>query len=844
MIFDDEKEASQVAEKEAEHAHTHHSRTRTAVVILHNRSEYLALHYGGLTFQSGQIAAHTAHGPGKPPSNLIYPKQHMVWVAAAKPVSMFTGVCGVLQFFGDFVAGAEASGMHHSQSRPESPEQRQPKASHRLGVRISLVFNNPYAGDYKSFLNAEPETLEIPHGQSVCEVVRYSAIAASEAADYYMMMHPHGGSFCIPVPLNAEPSSPILSPTTEQSGTYAPPRCGMARRFLRFLYAPVTNRIQRFIVSDFEVDFANILRPMPAPNLHHREAVTASRADGQRRPSAGADDVKYKPSPPQQVELHSLGVRILQYNVFLRPNIVSLDGQMARAVRIPQAIAAFCRPLDPLAVTSTTKSSDGSEGSIFNRIKLVHHKGISSNEESPDGTPPISPFTSSTNPTSSGNVGAVPSMSQLNADIVVLNECFILKDAVAKEFAKYGFLYSTNVIKHPLALNGGIVIFAKHPIVDARQFVFPSAASTGSDALVAKGIMYARVRKSVWLSDGRVATKDIHVFAAHLQAWDEPASIEMRLKQIRLMKLFTHQFHFGPCDSVLYVGDFNVPRRRAEEFDRMTETLQVCVPTFYGGLGTQCPMNDMAGRDGGDFLDYCGEWLDYILVSRAHCPPLRYVADSYTFDEDTLSEQAIPITANALMARDAADKRSPLPAPNPPLAASLGSSVSEEDGQRLLKSHSFHSRVSSATSFGVSNTSFAHYHSTAGYIDCARFVSCCVSKRLYVPSAMFLEVLPQFKAIEPFTVTWSRWSKEKRDLTDLSDHYPVFLEYQAPIFTPDWGLTAAAKDKLSHRHAFPHSASQIPEPTTSSTTEVAPLMDRLHSTSNEDFRDEGKSTST
>ena len=311
---------------------------------------------------------------------------------------------------------------------------------------------------------------------------------------------------------------------------------------------------------------------------------------------------------PNTCVIPSVTLNILQYNVFLRPYVVSYDGQHERAERIPKCIVEAVTPLG----------------------------------------------------------------QRLQTDVVVLNEAFIETNVLESEFAKCGFAYHTAAVGSWTApCNSGIMIFSKHPIVEQNSIVFGMSNASGSDALAAKGVVHAEIVKST--VEGIPCS--FHVFATHLQAWNDPKSFSVRKKQLRILKGFVRQYCLSPLDIVLFCGDFNIPSRDSLQVDALS-SLNLVWPSFQGGCGTQLPTNELAGRDGGKFETECGDWIDYIFSSSEHRLP--------------------------------------------------------------------------ATGHGVS-----------------------------------LWALPDFRSRDSFEVPWSRWTRTKKALTDLSDHYPVFCSLTFPLFPPN-----------------------------------------------------------
>jgi len=228
--------------------------------------------------------------------------------------------------------------------------------------------------------------------------------------------------------------------------------------------------------------------------------------------------------------------------------------------------------------------------------------------------------------------------------VIAINEAFIetLRDQMLNNFAQFGWFSSTKVLKSRQLLNGGILILSKWPVIKQAQIGFSSAATQGSDALVAKGINYAHIRKT--LENGQ--QKDFHIFATHFQAWNSSGSRKCRVLQAIEMKNFVdaQMIEDGP---VIFAGDFNVDSYQYPG-DLVTLLDNLCAG-MPGRLGLEVEAgprqqftsdssnNNLVGRDGAakDWncedlynsspylaLNCPCEWLDYIFYSKEYQLPV------------------------------------------------------------------------------------------------------------------------------------------------------------------------------------------------------------------------------
>lgn len=244
-------------------------------------------------------------------------------------------------------------------------------------------------------------------------------------------------------------------------------------------------------------------------------------------------------------------------------------------------------------------------------------------------------------------------------DLWVFTECFdhrsrkVLLDKLAETG---GYFFSTPTVGHKRLtkgkylrklINGGVLVASKYPILSVRIKLFGDA-SCGADRLADKGVLYCKILKEGLL---------VHVFATHLQAWNDAPSRAMRKTQLLTIKSFMHSLSIDPeNDCVLIVGDLNVDfwlNRSSGEYDEMLELLDVQDPAVVArneredSLVEEKSQNPNPAQIGvcverakrrakysfdkrlnalaADGLSSDGslELLDYVLVSRGHRQPSR-----------------------------------------------------------------------------------------------------------------------------------------------------------------------------------------------------------------------------
>lgn len=241
-----------------------------------------------------------------------------------------------------------------------------------------------------------------------------------------------------------------------------------------------------------------------------------------------------------------------------------------------------------------------------------------------------------------------------DCDVWVFTECFDhrARAVLLDKLQSAGYLYTSPTVGHKQVkrenmrklLNGGVLIASKYPIVNVRIRLFKSVC-TGADAMADKGVLYCQILKRGLI---------IHVFATHLQAWNDPASRAVRRAQLEIVTDFMRSMAIDPAnDPVFFVGDLNVDYWLNEtngEHGEMLEILHAMDPSV------QCEHARDSHDENGviqttkqtdpslDFKRACKhsfdrrvnplasdglssdgslELLDYVLVSRSHRQPSR-----------------------------------------------------------------------------------------------------------------------------------------------------------------------------------------------------------------------------
>jgi endonuclease/exonuclease/phosphatase family metal-dependent hydrolase len=242
---------------------------------------------------------------------------------------------------------------------------------------------------------------------------------------------------------------------------------------------------------------------------------------------------------------HVTSFTIVQYNILDRPFWVGHDGQRERVCRIPQALARHIT-------------------------------------------------------------------SQEHVDAIVFNESFVGMCApdlrMTEILTYYGWShYLPRLSTWWKPSNGGIFIASRWPIMASQTMVY--RACSFSDCLAAKGVQYAKIKKTV---GGR--SKSFHLFGTHLQGYLGINVPAVRRQQLQEMAEFVAQQRIPADEPVLLAGDFNTRGPSGQVFQDLVDILRVDVPTIVGERrATMDVDNTLVGR--GPW------WVDYVLPSAVHQQP-------------------------------------------------------------------------------------------------------------------------------------------------------------------------------------------------------------------------------
>lgn len=225
-----------------------------------------------------------------------------------------------------------------------------------------------------------------------------------------------------------------------------------------------------------------------------------------------------------------------------------------------------------------------------------------------------------------------------DVNVLVLNE-LIPSDfyrIIVPRLQDAGFVHVSRRLRDISTVDGGVFVFTKtdSPIRHCETMLFGEVCS-GSDCIAAKGVVYTKIH----LQERHI----IHVFATHLQAWNEH---RVREEQLTLIQKFMTERRISRQEPVLLCGDLNIDLYVARShLDHLLHSLHLVLPPLdpSGNAFTVSVNNSLVGLDDparyqtADYPNGCldvhletyscpccvNELIDYTLYSSRHKRPIH-----------------------------------------------------------------------------------------------------------------------------------------------------------------------------------------------------------------------------
>mmetsp|Transcript_3816 Transcript_3816/g.7287 ORF Transcript_3816/g.7287 Transcript_3816/m.7287 type:complete len:381 (-) Transcript_3816:2087-3229(-) len=191
----------------------------------------------------------------------------------------------------------------------------------------------------------------------------------------------------------------------------------------------------------------------------------------------------------------------------------------------------------------------------------------------------------------------------------------------------------------PKILSGGCTILSRYPMVDTDSLIYSDSLMCSIDAVVAKGVLYALIRLP--------SSELLHVFTTHMQAGDGREGHIVRMRQLdQALDFIRRKLEIAPGSSAVLCGDFNINSRTgatdgssSAEWCETMERLNGSEPSDHrwmdliltdhsthlvtSGDAIEAPDGSILVRElqlGGTSGRGCRKCLDYILFRRGSSP--------------------------------------------------------------------------------------------------------------------------------------------------------------------------------------------------------------------------------
>ncbi|KAF0757819.1 hypothetical protein AaE_004139 [Aphanomyces astaci] len=150
-------------------------------------------------------------------------------------------------------------------------------------------------------------------------------------------------------------------------------------------------------------------------------------------------------------------------------------------------------------------------------------------------------------------------------DVVLLQEMFAIGSSRLHRLLSFandhGLAYHAGSVYPSLwsrqLVDGGLLILSRYPICQTKSHQFRD--SCGSDALAAKGVVYAQLQIE---SQGTL----LDVFTTHTQAGQGQVATSIRWRQIQELAWFVHTTRTDATTPAILGGDFNLDARHNVDF--------------------------------------------------------------------------------------------------------------------------------------------------------------------------------------------------------------------------------------------------------------------------------------
>ena len=202
-------------------------------------------------------------------------------------------------------------------------------------------------------------------------------------------------------------------------------------------------------------------------------------------------------------------------------------------------------------------------------------------------------------------------------DVLLLQEIFDDKanKIIKKDLKNIGFIFKSHRVKKLFKLNGGGLIYSRHPICELDNYTF----KTGQifNAAAAKGANYAKILKG---------DKHFHLINVHLDSFSE----DIRKSQMKNMTKFIKEKNIPEDETIIIGGDYNIDMYK-EEINNVDEIFDYEFPELKKENFTQYSIH----KD--------NDWIERRITSKDDPDNKAELLDFFIFDSEDIEETEMKI---------------------------------------------------------------------------------------------------------------------------------------------------------------------------------------------------------
>ena len=202
-------------------------------------------------------------------------------------------------------------------------------------------------------------------------------------------------------------------------------------------------------------------------------------------------------------------------------------------------------------------------------------------------------------------------------DVLLLQEVFDHKanKIIKKDLKNLGFIFKSHRVKKVLRLNGGGLIYSRHPICELDNYTFKKAQIF--TAATARGVNYAKILKD---------DTYFHLFNVHYDSFNA----EMRKIQMTNVKKFIDDKNIPEDESIIMGGDYNIDMYK-DEINNVDEVFDYEFPDLKEEKFTQYTIH----KD--------NDWIARRITSKDDPDNKAELLDFFIFDSEDIDETEMKV---------------------------------------------------------------------------------------------------------------------------------------------------------------------------------------------------------